>query len=869
MAKSDLSIRIGTDLRNFRTGLNGAFKDLKRFGFKAESIGRDLSTRVSLPILAIGAAAVKTFAEFDRMEKGLSALSGGAAGGAAAFKRLNAIVLDTRTTLDLKTAALGEQRLVGAGRAALDAERTIKALGITATVSGSAIDDVGGVLRQFTQILGKGKIEQEDMNSILDRMPALGAVIKQEFGASTAEGIRATGISMESFVERVTTAIEKNKDFQNVQGGLAKSFESFANAVQVGIKPMGEAIAKSLNLEENLARLGNFVGRASQAFADLNPNVQKFIVFTAAGAAAVGPLTFGLGAAAKSLPLLVSGFKLLSGPIGKLVSVVPFLGSTFKLLFAGGSIGRAIVLTKVVTGLKFAFAAMTGPVGLIVIGLAALAIGFKRAYDRSGFFRGQVAKLGEMFTRLGTQLSGLISKVLPDLGGAFKSVGSVFDGVLSVLAGGVSAFVSILTNLVESISLVVGAISDVLDGEFSNAGEKLGKTIFAPGGFIKAAADAAKAASTTFNQTLEYESPAISEDEKIEQSGNRKKAGGARQSPEAISELSAFVPSTISDEARDGIAKYFNEFVVGSRNVEFLQGKLANLSATPVTIGQPDRLVRTREVLSEIAEEIRGNLGNAFADIDIKGQLFGNSFDTIGEKISATKESMLELSEQGFAPTSDAMAVLIEKYKELKKEKEDLVKTTDDDNEKLKTTASLYESLGIKFDETFQGFSEGQKALATGIALVSNIATSAFNDMASGAKNFAASLGKATRSIVGNFIKQGVASVVSGALTNASFLGPLAIPIGAVAGAGANALFQGLLTSLNIPALAKGGVATGPQLALIGEAGPEAVVPLDRLENMINMGGNDGSDGGQVTFRIAADELIGILDRHRPNYNRA
>jgi hypothetical protein len=39
----------------------------------------------------------------------------------------------------------------------------------------------------------------------------------------------------------------------------------------------------------------------------------------------------------------------------------------------------------------------------------------------------------------------------------------------------------------------------------------------------------------------------------------------------------------------------------------------------------------------------------------------------------------------------------------------------------------------------------------------------------------------------------------------------------------------------HIPALAAGGIVMGPQLALIGEAGPEAVIPLDKLNSM---GGN-------------------------------
>lgn len=49
----------------------------------------------------------------------------------------------------------------------------------------------------------------------------------------------------------------------------------------------------------------------------------------------------------------------------------------------------------------------------------------------------------------------------------------------------------------------------------------------------------------------------------------------------------------------------------------------------------------------------------------------------------------------------------------------------------------------------------------------------------------------------------------------------------------------------NIPELAQGGIVTGPTLALIGEAGPEAVVPLDRAGSMgttnvtINVNGGD------------------------------
>jgi hypothetical protein len=50
----------------------------------------------------------------------------------------------------------------------------------------------------------------------------------------------------------------------------------------------------------------------------------------------------------------------------------------------------------------------------------------------------------------------------------------------------------------------------------------------------------------------------------------------------------------------------------------------------------------------------------------------------------------------------------------------------------------------------------------------------------------------------------------------------------------------------DIPMLAAGGIVTGPTLAMIGEAGPEAVIPLDRMSQMgggttvnINVNGGD------------------------------
>ena len=61
----------------------------------------------------------------------------------------------------------------------------------------------------------------------------------------------------------------------------------------------------------------------------------------------------------------------------------------------------------------------------------------------------------------------------------------------------------------------------------------------------------------------------------------------------------------------------------------------------------------------------------------------------------------------------------------------------------------------------------------------------------------------------------------------------------------------------NIPELANGGIVTSPTLALIGEAGPEAVVPLDRMASV---------GGGNVTINVMGADPNAVVDALRRYY---
>lgn len=75
----------------------------------------------------------------------------------------------------------------------------------------------------------------------------------------------------------------------------------------------------------------------------------------------------------------------------------------------------------------------------------------------------------------------------------------------------------------------------------------------------------------------------------------------------------------------------------------------------------------------------------------------------------------------------------------------------------------------------------------------------------------------------------------------------------------------GEIPNVSIPRLAEGGIVTGPQLAMIGERGPEAVIPLSKLGSM-GFGG-----GGGITVNVMSadpNEVVRALQAYNRNVGK-
>lgn len=146
-----------------------------------------------------------------------------------------------------------------------------------------------------------------------------------------------------------------------------------------------------------------------------------------------------------------------------------------------------------------------------------------------------------------------------------------------------------------------------------------------------------------------------------------------------------------------------------------------------------------------------------------------------------------------------------------------------------------------------------KKWFLDGVDSIIQGAKDAFNGLVEWLKT----LPKRIKNAITGFAK-GVGGRIKQAINNALGL-PREITIGDVSVQGKE-VFSG--KTFTIPALAEGGIVDSPTMAMVGEAGSEAVIPLDRLESMISAGagGAGGADVGASVRDALAGTTLEVAD---------
>jgi tape measure domain-containing protein len=292
---SELVVRIDADLEGLERGFTAAERAANRLADRMTALGRGLTIGVTLPALAVGAAAVSAAAEMDRLERGLLAVTGSAEKTAEQLDRLEEVA--KLPGLGFREAIQGSIRLQAVRIDAGLAERMLVAFGNAVAAAGGGKAELDGVTLALQQIAGKGKVAAEEINQLAERAPQVRTALLDAFGSADTELIQKLKLTSTEFFDRLTAQLER---LPRVSGGVSNSFENLSDAFFRARAAIGEVLIPAvLPLVEGLAKL-------LERVRDLDPNMVRWGVAIGAVAATMGPLLLLVGALTAAVTSLAS-----------------------------------------------------------------------------------------------------------------------------------------------------------------------------------------------------------------------------------------------------------------------------------------------------------------------------------------------------------------------------------------------------------------------------------------------------------------------------------------------------------------------------------------------------------------------------------
>lgn len=207
-----------TTSRRVQADSDRMFKGLVR-GFKTVGVAI-----AAVKIVDFGRSIVQVGVRMEGLRSGLVAVEGSTKAAAKAMAELQRISLLPGISLSQAIEARINLRAVKLN--ADLANRSIKAMGNALAIVGKS-NELSGVVLGMVQMTSAGKVLQEEINQISQRIPQFRQAMKEAFGTARSEEIQKMGISVEDFLSRTVEQLEK---LPKATGGAANAISNLGNA---------------------------------------------------------------------------------------------------------------------------------------------------------------------------------------------------------------------------------------------------------------------------------------------------------------------------------------------------------------------------------------------------------------------------------------------------------------------------------------------------------------------------------------------------------------------------------------------------------------------------------------------------------------
>ena len=295
MAKlGDLVVRIGADTRDLNKSLGKVQRNMRSMTSNFTALGTQMTKAITLPILGIGAMAVKSAADLEKMEVSFISLTGGAKQAADMMEQLNEFT--AKTPFQIEAVATSARQLIASGTKISEVNEQLQFLGDIAATTGQPINEIAAI---FAKVNAKGKVELENLNQLAERGIPIFKALSDATGLLPSE-LGAGAVSVEQFNATLKSFNEEGGLAEGAMDKLSKTASGKFSTALDNLKLAGAALAEDLLPIVN--KLLDKIVELAQRFTALSDSAKKNILVIGGLLAVVGPLLV-------AIPQLIVGIK--------------------------------------------------------------------------------------------------------------------------------------------------------------------------------------------------------------------------------------------------------------------------------------------------------------------------------------------------------------------------------------------------------------------------------------------------------------------------------------------------------------------------------------------------------------------------------
>ena len=399
-------------------------KKFRKVGRKMQSVGKNLTAGLTLPLVAAAGMAIKTAADYEALEMQLSILTGSAEEGAKAFKKLEEF--SAGTPFQLKDLVKANNTLIGMGQSTEVAFSNLQMLGDVAAGTGANVNELAIT---FGQASAEGKLMTRDIREFINRGIPMTKLLADSMGVGkdaifdlASQGKISFDVLQKAIEDATTGTGLYAGATEKMASTLGGVFSTLRDNVDRALSEIGTSIVETFNLKDVVKGLIENIGQAVDWWKSLSKTMQKTIVIATAVVAAIGPIALAIGTVLVVLPAMIAGFTTLMGLIPTLAGM---------------------------------FAALTGPIALTVAAIAGAAALIYTNWDTLAayFTTGDGAEMWQTTKRIVTTTMGAVKLAIKT---AVTEIKKIWGSIAAYFTTGDGA--EFWSSLVETVSTYMKAV---------------------------------------------------------------------------------------------------------------------------------------------------------------------------------------------------------------------------------------------------------------------------------------------------------------------------------------------------------------------------------------------------------------------------